>query len=192
MFLKKIKTILKIYLDKFLPDKRNFIFKIIKKNSICCEIGVWKGVFSEIIIKKNNPKKLYLIDPWKDFGSDYFKKKHEKYLQKNQDDRFFLVQKKLAKYIESKQVEIFRMTSKEAFEKIRNVGFDFIYIDGNHEYEFVKFDIEKYFELLNSGGYLAGDDYRLPSIQKAVKELVKEKNIKNLIIKNDQFILRKN
>ena len=192
MFLQKIKIILKIYLKKLLPDKRNFIFKLIKKNSICCEIGVWKGEFSDLILNKNNPSKLYLVDPWKNFGSDYFDKKHEKYSQSNQDKRYSLVKEKLKNHIENNTVEILRMTSKEALKKIQHIKFDFIYIDGNHKYEFVKFDLENYYNLLKSGGYLVGDDYRIESIKTAVLEFVNKNKINNLIIKNDQFVLKKN
>jgi len=35
------------------------------KNSICAEIGVNRGNFSKSILKIVQPKKLYLIDPWK-------------------------------------------------------------------------------------------------------------------------------
>ena len=49
MIIKGIKQLLKKIKTKF-PDKRNFIFKLIKKNSVCCEIGVWKGDFSELIL----------------------------------------------------------------------------------------------------------------------------------------------
>ena len=192
MFLQKIKIILKIYLKKLLPDKRNFIFKLIKKNSICCEVGVWKGEFSDLILNKNNPSKLYLVDPWKNFGSDYFDKKHEKYSQSNQDKRYSLVKEKLKNHIENNTVEILRMTSKEALKKIQHIKFDFIYIDGNHKYEFVKFDLENYYNLLKSGGYLVGDDYRIESIKTAVLEFVNKNKINNLIIKNDQFVLKKN
>ena len=192
MFLQKIKIILKIYLKKLLPDKRNFIFKLIKKNSICCEIGIWKGEFSDLILNKNNPSKLYLVDPWKNFGSDYFDKKHDKYSQSNQDKRYSLVKEKLKNHIENNTVEILRMTSKEALKKIQHIKFDFIYIDGNHKYEFVKFDLENYYNLLKSGGYLVGDDYRIESIKTAVLEFVNKNKINNLIIKNDQFVLKKN
>lgn len=42
-----------------------FLFEIMPKNSICTEIGVYKGAFSKKIIKFSNPKILHLIDPWR-------------------------------------------------------------------------------------------------------------------------------
>lgn len=190
MIIKGIKQLLKKIKTK-LPDKRNFIFKLIKKNSVCCEIGVWKGEFSQLIIKKNNPTKLYLIDPWKDFGDNYFDKKHIKYRQENQDQRFKLVNEKLKSNILKNQVEVLKMTSEEALSKLKDIKFDFIYVDGNHQYKFVKYDIENYFELLNESGYLVGDDYRIDSVKKAVHDFIQNNKIKNFYVKNDQFILQK-
>ena len=190
MIIKGIKQLLKKIKTK-LPDKRNFIFKLIKKNSVCCEIGVWKGEFSQLIIKKNNPTKLYLIDPWKDFGDDYFDKKHVKYRQENQNLRFNLVNQKFKNNILKNQVEILKMTSEEALSRLENIKFDFIYVDGNHQYKFVKYDIENYFKLLNESGYLVGDDYRIESVKKAVDDFMENNKTKNFFVKNDQFILQK-
>mgnify|MGYP001304692418 FL=1 len=190
MIIKGIKQLLKKIKTK-LPDKRNFIFKLIKKNSVCCEIGVWKGEFSQLIIKKNNPSKLYLIDPWKDFGDDYFDKKHVKYRQENQNLRFNLVNQKFKNNILKNQVEILKMTSEEALSRLENIKFDFIYVDGNHQYKFVKYDIENYFKLLNESGYLVGDDYRIESVKKAVDDFMENNKTKNFFVKNDQFILQK-
>ncbi|MEP1930273.1 MAG: class I SAM-dependent methyltransferase, partial [Roseibium sp.] len=37
--------------------------------------------------------------------------------------------------------------------------FDWVYIDGNHLYDFVKEDIEICFRKVRSGGIIAGDDF---------------------------------
>ena len=191
MFLNKIKTLFNVYFKKVLPDKRNFIFKLLKKNSLCCEVGVWKGDFTQKIVNKINPKKIYLIDPWKDFGSNYFEKISQKYNQDNQNIRYEFVKKRFKKYIDQKKVLILRKTSSEALDDIKEIKFDFIYLDGNHKYEFIKFDLENYYELLSNHGYMIGDDYRLDGVKRAVSEFILKKNIKNLIVKNDQFIIQK-
>ena len=84
--------------------------------------------------------------------------------------------KRLKKNISRNQVEILKNDFEEAFSKLENIKFDFIYIDGNHQYKFVKYDIENYYKLLNKSGYLIGDDYRIRWVQKAVhdfKQMIK-------------------
>ena len=83
------------------------------------------------------------------------------------------------------------MTSEEALSRLENIKFDFIYVDGNHQYKFVKYDIENYFKLLNESGYLVGDDYRIESVKKAVDDFMENNKTKNFFVKNDQFILQK-
>jgi hypothetical protein len=50
---------------------------------------------------------------------------------------------------------------------------DLIYVDASHEYEPVKQDINSYWQLLNNGGVMIGDDYmnNWPGVIKAVDEL---------------------
>ncbi len=55
----------------------------------------------------------------------------------------------------------FPQTSVNAarFLKKYNIKADLIYIDGSHEYDDVKQDLEMYYELLNENGLIFGDDY---------------------------------
>ena len=46
-------------------------------------------------------------------------------------------------------------------ESIPQPGYDFIFIDGNHDREFVEKDIQKSLAVLNEGGLIAFHDYRL-------------------------------
>ena len=45
-------------------DYRRFLLSRLPQNSVGCELGVWKGDFSEEILRMVKPGKLYLIDPW--------------------------------------------------------------------------------------------------------------------------------
>jgi len=46
------------------------LLRKLPKDSICAEIGVWKGNFSELIFAVTRPKMLHLIDPW-EFQSEF-------------------------------------------------------------------------------------------------------------------------
>ncbi len=51
-------------------------------------------------------------------------------------------------------------------------SFDFIYIDGNHTYEWVKQDIEKSLPKLKRYSFIAGHDYNWPEVRKAVNSTI--------------------
>ena len=46
-------------------DDREWLLKRLPKRSVCAEIGVYEGRFSELILRIARPRKLHLIDPWK-------------------------------------------------------------------------------------------------------------------------------
>lgn len=56
---------------------------------------------------------------------------------------------------------------------------DFAFIDGNHEYPFVKQDIELYWPKIRSGGFLSGHDYSAghPGVTRAVDEFFQNLNL---------------
>ncbi len=182
------------YINSFLPYPRDFILKRVPKNGKCCEVGVWTGDFSKRIYEICNPSELVLIDPWFYFTKEnYFdKKKIGKYTQEAQDSRYKQVINMFQNEINTQKVKIRRETSTEAAVHFPDNYFDFVYIDGNHDYEYVLNDIKIYYEKTKSGGILSGDDYRLPDVQKALYEFVERKGLKNrLEVKNDQFVIRK-
>lgn len=139
------------------------------------EIGVWEGHNTEHIIKTLSIKKIYAIDPWTPFGSSEHNSKTMSLAEKH-------ARKRLAKY--KSKVEILKLTSEEAVKHIPN-EMDFIYIDGNHDYEYVKKDIENYYKKLRIGGVLGGDDIQNRRIPNGVAKALAEFAVKN---KLDFFI----
>lgn len=75
-------------------------------------------------------------------------------------------------------------TDPMALEEINNHEFNLLIIDGDHSYDGVRFDFEKYFPLLADGGYVIFDDYNAkewPGVQKFIDEdLEKFKNLQYL------------
>ena len=84
------------------------------------------------------------------------------------------------------------LPSNQASVVLRRLGVtaDLIYIDGAHDEDSVRRDIEGFWPLLEPGGVLFGDDYNWPSVRRAVGSFVREKN---LVVEAVQwkFILRK-
>lgn len=144
-----------------------FILKEYKKNNLIgAEIGVSYGLNAKTILTFLPIKKLYLIDPY-----------NEHTFSKNGDERFQSAKKLLSKFGNKKEFII--KTSEEAADIIPN-DLDFVYIDGRHEYEYVKKDIELYYSKVKKNGILGGHDFWASKISvcKAVLEFAEREAIK--------------
>lgn len=67
---------------------------------------------------------------------------------------------------------VMRMSSAEAWRRLGHLRFDFVWIDGAHNYPAVKDDILRWRAYLSPGGLLAGHDGEYKDVARAVKELV--------------------
>ena len=159
---------------------REFLLEMMPKNSVCLEIGVSEGLFTEEILAMVNPKKLHLVDPWESGP-------HIQYYEK--------VRGKFKDQIESGQVEIHRGKSQDVSEQFPGKYFDWIYIDGNHSYKSVHRDLELYYPKVKRYGFITGDDYSLfekrKGLRDAVAETSEKHNMRLILIKNNQYILWK-
>ncbi len=101
------------------------------------EIGVAQGWSSELFLK-HGVRFMYLIDPWWGGDGDYvaFIRKMTPY-----QDRY----------------ATFRMPSAEAERFMPMV--DFVFVDGDHRYEWVSSDLAFYWPKVRAGGVLCGHDY---------------------------------
>jgi hypothetical protein len=183
-----------------LSKGRTFLLKEMPKNSICAEIGTHEGGFAEKILYLVNPKKLHLIDTWVYEEDECYKYSLYGGKQgKNQDElnnRYQKVLKLFNREINLGQVVINRGYSHEVYNTFEDNYFDWIYIDGNHQYEFVKKDLELYYPKIKMGGFITGDDYGeggwwQGGVKRAVDEFIATKLVEVIKIKNGQFLLKK-
>jgi hypothetical protein len=69
---------------------------------------------------------------------------------------------------------------------------DFIYIDGNHTYSYVKADLANYWPKIKRDGILSGHDfdYRSPGVIKAVTEFCGRKKLTLQTFESDWWIVK--
>jgi len=134
------------------------------------EVGVLNGE-NALNILQNMPNitLLYLIDPY------------EVYAEYLGDDAREI---KGAKDIALQKLAPFQNRIRWVYKKFEECSeqeidqpLDFIYIDGNHAYEFVKKDIELSVRLVKKGGVIGGHDAGAPSVDKAYREYCEKENI---------------
>lgn len=129
---------------------------------------------------------MYLVDPYEKYG--------EYEGEKNNTARLDKAQAQAHVQLESYGgVEHLRKRSTDAAELITE-SLDYVYIDGNHEYEFVKQDIAIYYDLLKPGGIIAGHDFNgyYPGVIRAVVEFAQETGIEMRTTKfgDDWYIIK--
>jgi hypothetical protein len=116
------------------------------------EIGVRKGKFSRVLCKANPDLHLYCVDPWMPYGG-------RKYTKEKQDLIYEVAQKTLEPY----NVTFIRKTSMEGVKDIPYNSLDFVYIDGNHLFDFVMEDIIHWSRRVRSGGIVSVHDFHYGS-----------------------------
>jgi hypothetical protein len=176
------------------------VLRLMPKGSVCAEIGVWKGDFSRKLLNRVQPQTLHLIDPW-EFIDDggYERAAYGGKVAKGQEDMdklFENVQERFASEIAGGVVRIHRATSADAGPSFPDDYFDWVYIDANHSYEFVREDLRVYHTKVKPGGYLAGDDYGTKGwwgtgVKDAVDEFVAAEQAQWALQDGSQFVLQK-
>jgi hypothetical protein len=180
----------------FQKDPRLELLKRMPRNSVCAEIGVWKGDFSREIVKRTSPKMLHLIDPWR-FQPEFPERKYGGNYAKEQEDMDRIFEAVKVRFEGVPNVSIHRAFSDAALTEFPDGHFDWLYLDGNHVFEYILRDLKIGFGKVRSGGFVSGDDYTwgrkcgLP-VEKAVRHFAEEEALeKQIEILGSQFIIKK-
>jgi hypothetical protein len=126
------------------------------KDSVCAEIGVWKGDFTRHILKNTLPKLLHLIDPWMlqpEFSERLYGGKRDAKKQGDMDQIYESIKQEFEPL---SNISIHRGFSGDVLREFPDCYFDWIYIDGNHEYDYVLKDLEIGFLKVKPGGVIHG------------------------------------
>jgi predicted O-methyltransferase YrrM len=158
------------------------------RRGIAAEIGVNLGNFSAKILQIAKPQRLYLIDPWLPDPSGARNPPPE--------ERYRKVVQRFTEQIKVNMVVVVREPSETAVAKFLDDLFDWIYIDGNHNYEYVKRDLEMYYPKVKRGGFMVCDDYHYAGkfndgVTIAVDEFIAMGLMRKVFKRRSQFVMRK-
>lgn len=160
-----------------------------KENHIL-EIGCFEGLSSVFFADHllGNPKStLTCVDPFLTIEDN----DHRNLLNNNEEQNFDY---NISVCRNSDKVTIHKITSDKFFET-NTKTYNIIYIDGCHETDFIRRDMENSFAVLESGGIMWMDDYRGGDgikIRKAMDAVLeKYKNQYDLIHVGYQIAIRK-
>lgn len=115
------------------------------------EVGVEQGVFAEQLCKSIPGLILYGVDPWTAY------KGYREHVSQDKLEAFYM--DTLNRMVPYEFVPV-RLTSVAAADEYPDEYFDFVYIDGNHEFFYVADDLRAWIPKVRKGGIIAGHDYR--------------------------------
>jgi SAM-dependent methyltransferase len=158
----------------YVLTRREALLQHFPKGGIGVEIGVAQGDYSAMILEAAQPRELHLIDPWShlETGSDLLgaadllsdldaaRSRGEQFdappENRKGDDEYAAV---VARFDGNPHVRLHRQYSYKAAASFSDGYFDFVYLDGNHQYEFVLRDLQDFAAKLKPGGLLFGHDF---------------------------------
>jgi len=153
-------------------------------NLIGAEIGVYRGKHAKSMLDTEKIKKLYLIDPY------------EKYSETNDLKDLKETREKAYNLLKDEEVEFIYKKSEEVIKDIPD-DLDFIYIDGAHDYDNIKKDIENYWNKVKVGGIFGGHDFGKTwkeedknGVLKAVMEFVNKYGLKLYVEYRDWWVIK--
>lgn len=156
------------------------------------QIGVYMGHASKYLLENiltNNNAKLFDVDAWGGetglVGEN--QEAHEKFNWESIENHY---NEKFKDYFDNKLVK-YKGTSDSFFEN-NTKYFDFIYIDGNHQFEYVLKDANNAIKFLKGDGIISFDDYGgLSEIRKVVDEITNNNNNFKIIEKGWQLWIKR-
>ena len=122
-------------------EPRIKFLELFDKQMVCLEIGGNKGLHARHMYDILNPSELHLVDI-----VDKREKIPDLKNLTSRDNVNFLVE-----------------DSKKCHSRFPDEFFDFIYIDGNHNYEAVLSDLENWVPKVKNGGWITGHDFKFAS-----------------------------
>lgn len=142
----------------------------VPKDGVWVEVGCWKGrSFFATAMGLPHPSMFHAIDTWN--GDPSAESHWEPRAIPGWLLRHFQLTSSAVQIIRAPNVPgvwVHRGTSQTVAPTLPQV--DAIFIDGLHDYDSVRGDIETLYPLLKPGGLFAGHDYHLTSIQRAVQK----------------------
>lgn len=126
------------------------------------EVGVEKGIYSEVLLKANPDLELYCVDPWiveaYESGIHAVDSEQEKF-----DGRYEECKARLSPY---KNAKMIRKMSMDAVNDFEDESLDFVYIDANHDFPNFINDLHQWKKKVKMGGVVYGHDYAVFSYKK--------------------------
>ena len=115
------------------------------------EVGVFLGANAKTMFRNIPGLHLHLVEPHADYP---FSSRHY-------GSRLPKIIDRANRRLRNRNCTWHKMISEEAAREVPDLSLDFVYIDGDHTYDFCMLDIILWFRKVRAGGIISGHDYFL-------------------------------
>ena len=135
-----------------------------------CEVGVREGNNSFSMLSLIPGLHLVLVDPYMVYEYRKLKKRNKWKWDLPTMDK---IRHKAIRRLGKSNVRWLMTTSELASKCVEDESLDFVYIDGNHSFDFITQDLQFWFPKIRKGGIISGHDYGIRPVRKAVDAFAK-------------------
>ena len=114
------------------------------------EIGVERAHYSKVLCEANPDLKLWGVDPLIPYSG------YREHVSEEKMEGFFT---EVQKRMNNRKFDLVRKFSLDAVRDFEDGSLDFVYIDGNHDFQNTTNDIVEWSKKVRKGGIIAGHDF---------------------------------
>ncbi|MEP4533559.1 MAG: class I SAM-dependent methyltransferase [Cyclobacteriaceae bacterium] len=188
--LSKIKKIGSVLRKRIHFHRRKGFLRILPEGSVGVELGVFKGEFTDLILRNVKPSKLYLVDLWWEGFGEFYPDwgVYTNYGKLKTKEAFQMANQRILKNDAMDICEIYVGDDLLFLESLENETLDWAYIDSSHSYEHTQKELILLDKKVKNKGVICGHDWREDSkhrhhgVYKAVNEYCVERGWKVLLL----------
>ena len=137
---------------------RRSVLTHVPKGGVGAEIGVFTGLFSEVLVEIIQPKKLFLVDPWAQMHGELYPNWGAYTAHRRLPTLAAKEVVKLRAHYMNTECTIVESLSIDWLNTFKRPFLDWVYLDASHKYDAVMADLHKISSRMLPGGLILGDD----------------------------------
>lgn len=162
------------------------LLEVLPKAGTVAEIGVLRGGYSAKIQRIVEPERLHLIDPW---GRTEEPNRH--YPEPLMQAAYEKVQTRFSEEIEAQKIVLHRDFSTSVAPTFPDQFFDWVYVDGQHDYASAHADLMAFKQKVKPDGFILGHDFsnyrkaKRFGVVAAVRDFTKDEGFEIVVVTNE-------
>jgi hypothetical protein len=145
--------------------RREDVLKLLPRDSVGAEIGVFKGEFTAHILRVVRPREFHLIDAWWLLYGEHYPNwgAYTQFGTLRTRDAYEHAKRVVAR-VDRWGATVFHVADDvECLKGFADSYFDWVYLDTSHEYEHTKQELALLRQKMKRGGLISGDDWQTDS-----------------------------